>query len=251
VRIFHAADFATRGSATIPNGDYIAVGIGPGSHMDMCAVGGSVLGPMSLVPLGQGGGANVTAIRGSRSGPLNTNDGVATPYAPDGTFGMLELLLYERCDPLVPPGPRAPIIKATQNGAFVGGGLALRMPFMGRKTCAIFAKQETGINSDFTVTIRGIRYFATPSMTAAQFAQHAINTEFPFAEEVVLGTYFKGGATRRLSTVGTDAPNYELGVAGYVGGNGDMAEAFDEIEIWTTAVGALFVQAEVYGERNQ
>jgi hypothetical protein len=252
VKVHTLPNFAVKGQGVLPAGDWTAVGIAPGSIVDTCLIGGHRLGPMSLLPITQGGIAvqglkarKATSSIGGENG-FDKDEVEGVPFPLGGHLGSLELLLYEKCDQLVPPGPRAPFRVANRVVGTAFGVLALRLPFMGRAAAVIAATGTLGENIDFTIKIRGIIYHSLPLGESIGNAD-TIATVQDFIAEATDQTYFQGGATRRVSWVNTQ----NLATIVYVGGRGDLSEAFDEIEVSIISAGGAtaMVQAEAYGER--
>lgn len=156
-------NFNLGGSAQIQQGPYVACGIAAGSEVDTCLVGDQKLGPMSLVPCR--GGTNLTALRGYRTyGGQPIQNQLETPGgAPGGQVGgTLVLQLYEACDVLVPPGPRAPLLvsgfvaSTALPATNATAALLLRIPFHGRRQ-GTFSVKRAG-NIELNVLVQGVRY---------------------------------------------------------------------------------------------
>jgi hypothetical protein len=246
---FHLIDkFSEVGGATLPSTDTIvAVGIAPSSEVDTCIVGAHVLGPESLVPYA----STVRALRGFRSGPaIGSADwfdggGVAADPNPLGLGTNLVLALYEKCDVLVPPGPRATVLREAALVADNGNALlAFRLPVAGRRLAHVKVRADDGAPVTFLADLHiyGVSYLGpttlktnpgeraffellfTDSLTAAELAKGV---------HVLLGQPPKGVATA-------------------------VAElAYDELEVWVQATAdeapprRLFVCGEASGERGR
>lgn len=231
---FHVeGDFARTGKTTLPSGDaFVAVGIAPSSDVDLCLVGNHRLGPGMLVPYS----TTVSAIRGYR-----------TPTSLDPVGGALALQLYERCDVIVPPGPRGAYHASAFGNAF-GVNVAtaervLRVPFQGRRQAVIAVKRADGDTGDAEIHVRGVRYLSRERIAAAP-------TQQPYFEVVATETLFDGGGA--IPTSGLGGGSVATGQLFLVGGDAVPVGA-DELEVWIlgAAVGTgVYVQVEVTGERG-
>jgi hypothetical protein len=235
---FHVeSEFGKKGSTQLPaDGDIVAVGIASSSDVDICEVGPYRLGPMSIVPCR--GGETVEALRGFRATNLNGS-------VPSLINQNLVLQLYESCDALVPPGPRAPVMVASGPIFLAGAGLftlALRVPFSGRKQCVFNVRRvtETAMPADNTAVVRGVTYVDRDTQRTFPTA--------PEYKEVQAALVLAGGA----STLG-GIETIQLGRVWYVGGGGDLQEGFDELELWLDGTASLtqsIAHAVASGERG-
>lgn len=224
--------FTERGGSTLPTNGFVAVGIAPSSEIDICKVGTNVLGPMQLVPFSTG----VEAIRGERLNMLNDGATLASS-APLGA--TLALWLFKQGEPLVVPGPRAPrlytsnmftmAVAAPSTGTLPN----LRVPFSGRKQAAVSAFAFDAAAPAVSLLIRGLNYGARFDFPVTGIG--------PFRDDapVVAFAGSAGGITGG-------------GVIRYVGGGGDLQEAFDELEIYLygSASSTGYLVVEVSGERG-
>jgi len=228
--------FLTRGSASIPAGDWVAVGIHPSSEVDLCDVGNYRLGVNAIVPVNTGD--SVRAVRSLKNvdsaalaALLNTTGGGPA----DGNKApsdKLVLQLYEACDEWQPPGPRVPYV--TQ--AFVPttqmtttqatAKLIARVPFSGRKTLAVFV-QPAGPTS---LVVIGLRYPLPASISGLLLGEESPVTVVPV----------------NLMTTGAVMAGSTNSVGVY------YTENFDEmlVYVWTPGGAAsVSVAIEAYGER--
>lgn len=250
MKILSFPNFNFNGSTTLPTG-FVAVGIAPGSLVDICSVGGYRLGPMSLVPWAH----SLTALRGLRTRPSDGGSGTAFPQ---DQLDLLQLVGYEKCDALVPPGPRAP---ATVAGSILNGqlqttapnaNLLLRLPFMGRRMAAFHISRRQ-LTADLNIVIRGVRY-----VPREIYAGGAGATVYQSMYDEVVDTLWAGTGARPLSTVGEIVlndtqygTNVALGRTIYVGGV-DNQEVYDELELYvygaSDAGSDVFATGEAFGE---
>lgn len=243
MQIQSIGDFLRLGAGVVPNGDYVAVGIAPSSEVDVCIVGDRyTLSPGSLVPCK--GGTKLTAVRGYRTIP----SGGTIPYDPIG--GTLDLLLYQSCDLLSPPGPRARLLVGNLiDYTAPNAALLLRVPFSGRKHAVVSVKREFDTTTDLNITVRGIRY--RPREVLRRFSKAVYESEQSFMEVAQTETYFNGAGSLPESTL--DGDTYQLGRVFYVGGGGDNQEGFDELEVWVdhaSSSSVIWGEIEVNGERG-
>lgn len=243
---FHiATDFNRVGIGVLPPGKFVAVGIAPASEVDICRVGALTLSPCSLVPFN----TNIKPMRGFRTGidSLTTD-----PYVSNND--MLVLVLYEACDFVVPPGPRAPVLREAiiriSDGYATAPRLALRLPFAGRTQAVVAVRRENGSVTGVTATVRGVRYLTPAQYNAKILVANPPNDDQEpfFAEQVETIVY----TTSTVDQVGGPNTNQTVGGVFYIGGNGDNQEAFDELEVWIFGVedGDVLIQAEASGERG-
>lgn len=252
MRIVTFSDFGFSGGA-IPVGNWRACGIAPNSNIDLAEVGGARVGPCSLVPCQAG--MPVLPVRGFRSGALGTADTLAEQASNVRNLSTLALVLYEECDGLIPPGPRA---------TWRGGGffelpgavnkLVVRAPFHGRKQAHVAVRGEDGVTvTDQQIIVRGIRYLPLEFLQGVKDSPEDYQ---PFVEEATPVSVFNGGASVPTSSVDPDIPSPNLlGRIENVGGGGDNQEGFDELEVWLIGDGGAyqgvgFVDVEVSGERG-
>lgn len=233
------AEFSTQKAVTLDAGDFVAVGIAASSEIDICLVGGHVLGPQTLVQFS----TTVEAIRGLRTGLLPS--GVSAP--PVGQ--RLVLQLYERCDVLIPPGPRSPLV-VTSDFYVVPAALGvtnpiLRVPFAGRKQCAFAVKRSAGTEAtdDLSYLVRGVKY------NAAAFQKINRGVLVDGADQRCVFTETTTGTVGlTLSTADGASP---LNRVFYVGGAGDNQEDFDELELYVFGnAGNAYAQAVATGDRG-
>lgn len=236
MKIHTVANFTQQGTASLPNGNFRAVGIAPGSEVDVCKVGGRMLSVGGLVPFNSG----VEAVRGIRKPNGNTTL----------TLGDLELVLYEACDPLMQPGPRAPTLRAARvKGADLRttparDGVAttanLRIPFQGRRHATFFMRRTDG--TDFSFIVVGVKYRDRALMGAFDADVEA------YFDESATDTWSVSGVVPVSGLAGGGS----LSAVRHVGGF-DSEETYDELELycWGAAGGDLYIQAEADGERNR
>jgi hypothetical protein len=216
------------GAATIAlprDANYVAVGIAPWSDVDLVLVGPNLLGPCALAPFAD----SVSAVRGFRVGDGGINAGEASTLA---------LILYERCDLLAPPGPRASSFRTnivTLDNS--GEQLALRLPYSGRKQAHVrVMRRQGGTRPTFNVHLYGVTY-SSPLVLSRVGA-----TEAP--------------CYREAAPVEIIAANSD-GVTLVVGGGGDLQEGFDELEVFVSGTDPgdqgrdVLVEAEASGERGR
>lgn len=167
MKIQSFANFNRDGSGTIDSPGTVAVGIAPGSEVDTLFVDGRRLGVGALMPARHG--SELRAVRGFRTLTANIIvTGIKGEDARAIIGGGLQLLLYEACDALVPPGPRAPI---TQGRMFptsdlpVVGGLhayrAIRLPCSGRRRWRLAVRGATGTaptTSNFALYLNRVQW---------------------------------------------------------------------------------------------
>lgn len=243
MRLVPFDDFGFRQAVTIPQGGArraIAAGIAPSSDVDLCEIGGHTLAPGGLVPCQDG--TSVRALRGYRTGST-TSLGAGPPRI----SSTLVLVIYEEGDVLVPPGPRAPRLLAARLGSIGATAPAatnvFRLNFMGRAQAAVYASRVDTDTTDATLIIRGVRY-----LTPTERANDATPDQGYITE--ITKTLWEGAAAQPTSVItATD----KLKGAVYIGGQGDLQESFDELEVWIygTATPGVNLQAEVFGERGR
>lgn len=247
MQTFFAPNFNFAQQAQIP-GNYVAIGIAPGSEVDCCLVGNMLLGPMSLVPFHR----DLKTVKGLRMRPNN-----AQPKDTDQVGGTLALLLYEACDALMPPGPRAPGIA---DGRIVSGQLGttantattlFRIGFAGRRQ-GMFFISRVGNTADLNIIIRGIKY---PQALLTRDVQIDAQIYSPYMDEVTDSLWAGTGARPQSSSIldlGQTIANPLLGRTIQVGGV-DNQEAYDELEclVWGVqdANSHVYGHVEVFGER--
>ncbi len=236
------ANLSSQGEQALPKGAWIAAAIHPTSELDLCTVGGRRLGTRSFVPVGAG--EKVAPIRGFRSASDLSNLQDQTRLGE-----TLTLILFEAGDDIEIPAARAPLVREVQidNSTIgttqAGATLALRLPCSGRASAALYF-QSTQITQNVFIVIRGIRFHAFEAIKSPSVLQYR-----PFTDEIYDDMW--GGAGAQPQSVITPG-NYNLGRTIYLGGNGDLDEAYDEFEVYVWGVqtaGTLFVHGEVYGER--
>jgi len=167
--------FLTKGSSTLPPGNWRAAAIHPSSDVDLCIIGGYTLGVGSIVPLEGSGGHNVLAVRGFSNELLQV---LATNVTPNL---RIVLALYEECDPLVPLGVRSTYVDSITfpSGSiptavgFITSGCAFRVPFTGRRHFTCWARRDTTA-ADLNLVFRCKRYLSRLQISkdADQFAHY-------------------------------------------------------------------------------
>jgi hypothetical protein len=216
----------------------VACAIATSSDVDVCEVDGHNLGPGAIVPCTPG--APIKAVRGWRTGTLTDTR----------LDARLVLQLYDPCDVMVPPGPRAPVMRsaivpAASIGAAAGtAGLVLRLPCAGRDQVAVSIRRRVGSALELGWILRGVRYQSRANLAAAPIVGGLVDAASYIQE--VTGTLFDGGGAVPTST----APDAQrLGAVTYIGGLGDLAERLDEVEVWLygAADSNLYVTAEGWG----
>lgn len=226
------ADFLERRQLTLPDGKFVAVGIAASSEVDLVTINGHVLGPQALVPYG----TTCEAVRGRRNEPV-------AQLA--GTIGQkLVIQLYERCDVLVPPGPRAPIVVSSGvrvlSNTLAGQEPLLRVPFSGRKQCQ-FAIQFETTSGAYNARVRGVRYQTGEYQKLKNnFDTHAYVVDDADVPLVITASGPDGDIQATVF---------------YVGGGGDLQEAFDELELYVYGIAegpfeSVHAMAEASGERG-
>jgi hypothetical protein len=235
MRLFTIDGFLSGGARQLPTiADAIAVGIHSSSEVDAANVNSVRLSVMSLVPLNGGSGITITPFR-TPLNPLvvswrNPADNNTTPGE------KLVIVVYEACDKLVAPGPRAPYefgvaVKAMPIAAGAAA-LVARIPFSGRRQLSLFVTPNA---NDATVLLRGIRY----TLASAGNASLSISTEAPV---VVVAA----------NQVSANGDGIVLGRELIAGGGSDLQEGFDEIQIFAWQVAgsnSCVFSGSVFGER--
>lgn len=243
MRIVPIGDFQRVGTADLSGYAATAgyVTIAPGSQVDVCRVGQYVLSVGGVVPFA----AHVTPIRGIW-GNFDPPGGAVKGQ------GDLELAIWDKCETPI-AGPRAPVIvtamedgnKIPTTGPNAGHGAGvdplLTVPFMGRRECRFQLDVQGGaaaVTGPINWAIRGILFKDRQNFGTGTFF-------FPGAAEVT-GTF----------TPGTTADQtYNTSLVKYIGGGGDLQEAFEYLHfyIWspTAVAGLVYAEAEAFGERNR
>lgn len=261
---FHTiTDLGFNGGASLPDGNFVAVGIAPSSALDTCMIGPHMLGPQAIVPFN----TQVTAIRGY---PIETNigDEYDSTLLRPRSIDQLVLVLYERGDVLVPPGPRAPFFesstlvsgggssRSTFGTTVATAGCAFRVPFFGRKQAKIAIRRfdsAGGFVGGVTLVVRGLTYLTKAQISACIYHQPNpignVNSIYEDAASVAIP-----GDPATISAI-TSGGNRRLGEIVYVGGGGDNQEGFDELEGWIYGAAdpdsMVTCQVEVTGERGR
>lgn len=217
----------------------VAVGIHPSSEVDLVLVDGVLLGVGAIVPARRA--STLQSVRIAPADIISADD-----YATVG--GKLVLQLYEKCDALIPPGPRLPWSRSVRiKDAAIGvdaanATLAFRLPMWGRPAAMIFFTRLGA--EDLTMVPVGARY----GIAQLGLNPDSNNTQGPLlvpgpATTFVSGTLVGVNATLAGEVASTFAS---------VGGDGDAFEYFDEIFVFVygpAAGGDAIISAEVAGER--
>lgn len=162
MKIVPVKEFLTKRRATFEPG-FIAAGIHPESEVDLVRIDGALITVGSLAPISPIQGCVAEAVRAALPRFGYTDD--AQHHAHDGVHIIgeeLVLALYEKCDALVPPGPRAPryqSVNVTDEDLPIleaDAQLITRVPMQGRSTCAIAFGRETS-SLDMTIVVFGRR----------------------------------------------------------------------------------------------
>lgn len=247
--------FLTRGSFELPAG-VIAAAIHPSSEVDLCDVGGMHrLSVGGIVPLPQNQIVSVESVRNPLIGDqlFGTEPGNITIYdGEEEPGGKLVLQLYDKCDALMPPGGRVSYYKdieiaeadipATEEAA----QLAMRIPFHGRAQCTV-GMWRSGGTQDLSIIVVGRSY-------GRKGARLSNGSDFTDQGGVVYEhgtqTWWNGGAVPESSV---EAGVYLWRVF-HVGGLGDSAEAYDELQLFVyggAGGGIARITAEAFGERTR
>jgi hypothetical protein len=234
-------NFLTVGE-TSPAGRFHALGIHPSSEVDLAIVNGRQLSIGAIVPASPG--LTVSAVR-NQPGALNVaGDGF------EQCGQRLVLQLYEDSDALVPPGPRAPVLRRTQilaanlSAVVATANMAFRLPFHGRRQATLRFRRTTNAQ-DLSVVVVGVNwgYRRDGQFTVGTFGGAML-------VENTTETWFNGGAAPAVA-VGDLAGTLEYRVV-HIGGGGDSQESFDELGVFVFGAaggGDVQIEGEAFGER--
>jgi len=233
-------DFLQKGSTQVPlsGAKFVAIGIASSSEVDLVNVGGHILSPKGIVPFT--GHDPLLSVRGpytnALEGVTTALDGVKNPGS------KLCVQMYEEGDPLVPPGPRAPYVAfanvANMPATPATAALVFRIPFAGRSHAQIHVAGN--VFADLSLVIRGVKYAGPPRST--------ITTPF-FDEQAAVDLWNGAGASPTTAVL---ASGLGLSASWHVGGNADLEEDYDELQVYawaTAAMNTYTFQAEAWGER--
>lgn len=266
MKIFRASQFLTKGFAQLDTQGCVAVGIHPSSEVCLVDVAGMMLAVGGIVPLPpKVASIELLAVHWPLNGDqlfgADANNFTPADGVTEGLGDKLVLQLYEKCDALVPPGPRVPLYKDVQVAAANIGltaenaKLAMRVPFHGRAACAI-AFTRPGAADDLSLLVVGRSYGRRNPISPLSAAWVAGSNDFGDAggvwHEMAIETRLNGGGAAAAT------PSIEAAQVGYrwrqvvVGGEADASEAFDELQLFVFGpAGALArLTAEAYGERT-
>lgn len=232
--------FLTLGGASAPSSGFVAVGIHPSSEVDLVDVNGQILGVGALVALNK---SQTAALKAVRRAP-----GQLSSAGDDADVGQkLVLQYFEACDPLVAPGHRDPtsraaVVKAADLGVVAGGAnCAIRLPFQGRRMARISFKRIAS-SADVSLVVVG-----------ASYGDRRVDLYSPMYVEKTAETWWNGGGSAPVLATGPLAAVVEARQV-YVGGFGDAAEHFDELQIYVygaaDAGNDVHVAATAYGEER-
>jgi hypothetical protein len=216
-----------------------ACAIHPSSEVDLVDVGSYRLGVGAVIPLSPTAPTELRAVRRAPLAMFNPGDA-------DDIGQQLVLQLYEECDELVAPGPRMPLsragtVVAASLGAAVGAAnLILRVPFQGRRMACVRFKRNTAL-ADLSLVVVGASY---------GFKKDALGQSGLYVEKTTETWWDGGGVAPQVAAGVPLAGQLEVRQL-YVGGFGDGAEAFDELQFYVfgAAGGDAEVTVEAYGER--
>lgn len=161
MKIFTEPQFLAKGSTQLPNYEGMrGVGIHPSSEVDSCTVAGVKLGVKAIVPVGAG--AEVRADK--RKFNNITFPGLALQFdtsvadnAPNAG-DKLVLQIYEACDRMIPPGPRAPYLSRASSSGLPGTKVLaapmFKLPTSGRTRIAL---SWMALNIQAIVNVSGVR----------------------------------------------------------------------------------------------
>jgi hypothetical protein len=146
----------------------VACGIHSSSEVDLVKVDGQTLAVGSVSPCRPG--SKLEAVR---------NDVV---FSRSGD--SLTLILFEKCDQIVTPGPRAPVFDSTTGDANdlplleANADIVLRLPFQGRASCAIsFERSDTTKEMSLKVYGRRVGTREKPIQNASGYHLAASSVE--------------------------------------------------------------------------
>lgn len=232
--------FLTNGSGQLLNppeatSAWRGAGIHCSSEVESCSIGGIKLGVKSIIPYP---GSLVTADRRSISSVAGGMYGAwnapprSVPLDGNGRPGeKLVLQLYENCDELAPPGPRAPYLTralvASLPATEATNQLVMKLPMSGRTRATIGWSGSAG---DITVNLVGIRSFFGIAV-----GELPIPNPISFVNSGISGN---GAGPAQGATIYTNQI--------YVDN-----ESFDEIWVfaWSASGSSLVMIAETTGER--
>lgn len=268
MRLVTFPNFSFAGAQEVNYDNVVAVGIAPCSIVDIALIGDQVLGPQSLLPFRAG--MSIRPIRGFRTYALALPAIQRGSDVPDvmqngvpGLDGSLSLLLYEKCDLLAPPGPRAPsVVYARAAGLQIPNGnyaCMMRMLTHGRVAGSIFVRRTSGSITGCTIAFRFIKYYDAPTcrqMIANAGAPAYIDAN-SFVQDNSLALTFPASALNSVYT--GDAWNDPLSKVLWWGGQFDNFRNHDEVEVWMGFDGLdttgknintdWWIQGEAWGER--
>lgn len=217
----------------IPDGDYRAVAIGPGSTVDLCTVNGQPLaaGRLLVVPPGP------IAI-----GPLRSVATIDDRAENAQVCSNLQLALYGCGDPLVPIGPRAPSRVYAKDTANANAWTRfLRLPFQGRSWAKFVVRNLTdpgdGSSDDFAII--GVNYIDRGRLAALLAAGSSSVAALTLLHQDVC--FYSDAALTAIEALGTGAAGYVT----YIGGT-DTGEVFDELWLYAKASEDIEMYAEAY-----
>jgi hypothetical protein len=238
VQLHRVNKFLTNGRGSIPTGPFVAVGIHPSSEVDLVDVAGHRLGVGAIVPCE--GGIEVKAVR-------NAPQLAGAAFTSEDFAGQrLVLQLYEKCDQLIPPGPRLPVFReGFKAAADIGvdaanaGTPIVRLPFHGRTMATITFRRTTDA-ADLTLLVVGFNH-----------GEVGGNTGMIRITEQTTTTWWNGAVPPAVTVHGGASLDTLQARTVYVGGLSDAAEGFDELMLFVygAAGGDARLFAEAYGER--
>lgn len=252
MKLYYPDRILDRGSEQLPAG-FVGVAIHPSSDVDVVDVDGARLAPRSVVPIDPTTRATVKAVRRRidvNAFPGAPGVGDSLEITPDYTPQKLVLQLYEKCDQLIPPGPRTPyyrdilIPSADLSAVALTANLALVIPFWGRSTLQLSVKRtDTTQDLSFFIVGRkhGNRDSASPKPIFSALASFG-------DEDGVLDE--SGVFTWGMPTFTLD-PTLPRWRTVYFGGLGDAGECFDYLLVFCYGAaggGDALLVAEAYGE---
>lgn len=224
--------FLTKGSGQIASAgeDFVAAGIHCSSEVESCTIGGFKLGVKSLVPITPGSAQQALAdrISANQSGQMTGFNACLDGQQYPGE--KLVLALYESCDGLQPPGPRAPYLTRAAATALpttaAGAQPVCRLPMSGRTRAALWWAAQ---NNTCTIVVSGYR----ANFGVAKGYFHVVNTTLYTTPDQTGVAGFEAGVTDRHRAVYIDN------------------ESFDDLLVWAfdSAGGSISFFAEVTGER--
>ena len=241
MKIFTEPQFLAKGSTQLPNYEGMrGVGIHPSSEVDSCTVAGVKLGVKSIIPVGAG-----AEVRADKKKFNNTTypglalqfDNAVMDNAPNAG-DKLVLQIYEACDRMIPPGPRASYLTRTGQSVLpttrVLAQAVAKLPTMGRVRSAL---SWIALNATAVINVAGVRMlYGQASLYTSGAACFLVSnpTDYtsPLTNIVPAGVAFGGSQPSR--TIYIDNEN------------------FDYLLVWAfdPGGGSLDFLAEVSGERG-